>query len=221
MPFRCSRNGWMWPGPALCLVGVQPTHGDQAEPEVADFGQQPMQRGLVSDQAAEDRLLALGADVEAVEPSGPPGRPGHPPRGSHTGQARRRRSLHLQPAPGRSGEAFYARCCGLRPRQRPAASLPFTGGPEGSHSCPFMTAGSLRRGWSARMSLASRSGYSLVVRWPPGRSWRRTSAGSRRGQGPFGSRVRGRLRPELAQDVGHVRFDRAVRHDQVVGDALI
>ena len=26
---------------------------------------------------------------------------------------------------------------------------------------------------------------------------------------------------ELAQDVGHVRFDRVERHDQVVGDALV
>ena len=26
--------------PRSCLAGVQPAHGDQAEPEVADFGQQ-------------------------------------------------------------------------------------------------------------------------------------------------------------------------------------
>src|SRR5260370_7505923 len=54
------------------VTGVQPAHGDQAEPEIADFGQQPVQRGLVSEQAADDRLVALAADLEAVEPGGPP-----------------------------------------------------------------------------------------------------------------------------------------------------
>src|SRR5438105_14205881 len=58
--------------PRFGLASVQPAHGDQAEPEVADFGQQPMQRGLVSEQAADHRLLALAADLEAVEPGGPP-----------------------------------------------------------------------------------------------------------------------------------------------------
>src|SRR6516225_9646459 len=54
------------------LTGVQATHGDQADPEVADLGQQPVQRRLVSEQAEDDRLLALAADLEAVEPGGPP-----------------------------------------------------------------------------------------------------------------------------------------------------
>jgi len=54
------------------LAGVQPTHRDQAEPEVADLGQQPVQGGLVSDQAANHRLLALAADLQAAEPRGPP-----------------------------------------------------------------------------------------------------------------------------------------------------
>src|SRR5580693_7633876 len=57
--------------PRIGLAGVQPAHGDQAKPEVADFGQQPVQRGLVSDLAADDRLLALAADLEAAEPGGP------------------------------------------------------------------------------------------------------------------------------------------------------
>jgi len=35
------------------LAGVEPAHGDQAQPEVADLGQQPVQRGLVSKQAGE------------------------------------------------------------------------------------------------------------------------------------------------------------------------
>jgi hypothetical protein len=54
-------------------VGVQPAHRDQAEPEVADFGQQPVQRGLVGEQATDDRFIFLAADLEAVEPGGPPG----------------------------------------------------------------------------------------------------------------------------------------------------
>src|SRR5579859_795924 len=54
--------------PRFGPAGVQPAHGNQAEPEVADFGQQPVQRGLVSDQAADDRVLALAADLQAVEP---------------------------------------------------------------------------------------------------------------------------------------------------------
>src|SRR5579859_4364170 len=49
--------------PRFGPAGVQPAHGNQAEPEVADFGQQPVQRGLVSDQAADDRVLALAADL--------------------------------------------------------------------------------------------------------------------------------------------------------------
>jgi hypothetical protein len=39
--------------------------------------------------------------------------------------------------------------------------------------------------------------------------------------GPLRSRVRGRLRPELAEVVGHVGVDSVERHDQVVGDALV
>ena len=35
--------------PRFGPAGVQPAHGDQAQPEVADLGQQPVQRGLVSD----------------------------------------------------------------------------------------------------------------------------------------------------------------------------
>ena len=58
--------------PRFGLAGVQPTYGDQAEPKVADFSQQSVQRGLVGDQAAEDRLLALPADLQAAEPCGPP-----------------------------------------------------------------------------------------------------------------------------------------------------
>jgi len=44
---------------------------DQAEPKVADFGQQPVQRGLISERAANDRLRAVIAEVETLEPGGP------------------------------------------------------------------------------------------------------------------------------------------------------
>ena len=80
------------------LASVQPTHGDQAEPEVADLGQQPVQRGLVSEQAPDDRLLALAADLEAIEPGGPPAIqdtrhadliPGRPAGGAHSTPSQR------------------------------------------------------------------------------------------------------------------------------------
>ena len=84
--------------PRSGLAGVQPTHGDQAEPEVADLGQQPVQRRLVSEQAEDDRLVALAADLEAVEPGGPPAVqdtrhadliPGRPAAGAHPSPRRR------------------------------------------------------------------------------------------------------------------------------------
>jgi len=50
---------------------VQPAHGDEAESQVADLGQQPVQRGLVSKQPGDDGLLAVVADLEAVEPGSP------------------------------------------------------------------------------------------------------------------------------------------------------
>src|SRR6266566_627086 len=84
--------------PRFGLAGVEPAHGDQAEPEVADFGQQPVQRGLVSEQPADDRLLSLAADLEAVEPGGPPAVqdtrhadfiPGRPAGGAHSSPSQR------------------------------------------------------------------------------------------------------------------------------------
>jgi len=84
--------------PRFGLASVQPTHGDQAEPEVADLGQQPVQRGLVSEQAPDDRLLALAADLEAIEPGGPPAIqdtrhadliPGRPAGGAHSTSSQR------------------------------------------------------------------------------------------------------------------------------------
>jgi hypothetical protein len=50
---------------------VEPAHRDQAEPKVADFDQQPVQRGLIGERAADDRLRAVIAEVEIFEPGGP------------------------------------------------------------------------------------------------------------------------------------------------------
>ena len=50
----------------------QSAHGDQAEPEVADSGQQPVQCGLIGKRPGDDRLRAIGLHVQAAEP----GRPG-------------------------------------------------------------------------------------------------------------------------------------------------
>jgi len=55
---------------------------------------------------------------------------------AHRDQAERR-SPELKPAPGRAGWACHARRYGLRLPQRPVASLPCTGRPGGSRSCPF------------------------------------------------------------------------------------
>src|SRR6266567_2853050 len=61
----CSRSG-LFPA-----AGFEPANCDQGEPKVADLGQQPVQRGLVSEQAEDDCLLAVAADLQAVEPGGP------------------------------------------------------------------------------------------------------------------------------------------------------
>lgn len=57
--------------PVSGFIGVKPAHRNQAEPEVADLGQQPMQRGLISKQTRDDRLRALAFDLETVEPRSP------------------------------------------------------------------------------------------------------------------------------------------------------
>src|SRR5580693_10278572 len=61
-------------GPAAAIVGVagvEPAHRDEAEPKVADFGQQPVQRGLIGERAGDDRLRAVAAEVETLEPGTP------------------------------------------------------------------------------------------------------------------------------------------------------
>src|SRR5712671_3471897 len=56
----------------LRVTGVQLAHRDQGQTEVADPCQQPVQRGLIREQASDDRLPAIVADLEAAEPVCPP-----------------------------------------------------------------------------------------------------------------------------------------------------
>src|SRR6516164_6344357 len=53
------------------VAGVEPAHRDQAQPEVANLGQQPVQCGLIGEQADDDRVRAVAAELEAAEPVRP------------------------------------------------------------------------------------------------------------------------------------------------------
>src|ERR1700683_3127381 len=53
------------------IAGVQPAHRDQAQPEVTNLGQQPVQCGLVRKQAGDDGLGTVAAELEAAEPVSP------------------------------------------------------------------------------------------------------------------------------------------------------
>src|SRR5215471_10846222 len=104
-----------------------------------------MQRGLVADQAAEDRLLALAADLEAVEPGGPPVIqdtrhadliPGRPVTGAHPSSSQRPAGAAERAMPGGAdcacGEDPRLPCCaraGLRAAipVRPAGCVSFMG----------------------------------------------------------------------------------------------
>src|SRR5215469_6721864 len=67
LPPACTGSG------QLRFAVVQPPHADQAQPEVTNFDEQPVQRGLVGEQTADDGLVFPAADLQAVEPVGPPG----------------------------------------------------------------------------------------------------------------------------------------------------
>ena len=53
-------------------TSAQLAHRDQGQAEIADPGQQPVQRALIREQASDDRLRAVAADLEAAEPVRPP-----------------------------------------------------------------------------------------------------------------------------------------------------
>jgi hypothetical protein len=45
---------------------------DQEQPEVAYLGQQPVQGSLIGDRADDDGVLPVAADLQVLEPGGPP-----------------------------------------------------------------------------------------------------------------------------------------------------
>lgn len=53
------------------LTWIESAHRDQDEPEVAHFGQHPVQGGLIGKRSRDDRLAAFAPDLEAVEPGRP------------------------------------------------------------------------------------------------------------------------------------------------------
>jgi hypothetical protein len=48
------------------------TYRDQEQPEVANLGQQPVQSSLIGDRAGDHGFLPVAADLQALEPGGPP-----------------------------------------------------------------------------------------------------------------------------------------------------
>lgn len=54
------------------FIRVCPAQRDQAQPEVADPGQQPVRRGPISPQDQDDGLRAVAFGVQATEPVRPP-----------------------------------------------------------------------------------------------------------------------------------------------------
>src|SRR6266581_7409084 len=56
----------------LRVTGVQLAHRDQGQTEVANLCQQPVERGLIREQASDDCLRAIVADLETAEPVRPP-----------------------------------------------------------------------------------------------------------------------------------------------------
>src|SRR5215470_12178427 len=57
--------------PVRLVTGVESAHRDQVQPEVTDLAQHPVQCGLVGKQAKDDRVRAVGADLETAEPVRP------------------------------------------------------------------------------------------------------------------------------------------------------
>jgi len=64
-------DGWA-AGHARWSIWTEVAYRDQEQPEVAHLGQQPVQGGLIGDRACDDGILAVAADLEALEPGGPP-----------------------------------------------------------------------------------------------------------------------------------------------------
>src|SRR5215467_523019 len=98
-----------------------------------------MQRGLVSEQAADDRLVALAADLEAVEPGGPPGVedpghadliPGRSAKGVHSGSSQRTAGAAKRAMPDGADRARHKGpqlACRVRAGLRAAIPVPPAG----------------------------------------------------------------------------------------------
>jgi hypothetical protein len=67
-----SSSFYLAVGDVRWSVGIEVAHRDQEQPEVTHLGQQPVQGGLISDRAGNDGFLPIAADVEVLEPGGPP-----------------------------------------------------------------------------------------------------------------------------------------------------
>ena len=59
-------------GDARWLIWIEVAYRDQEQPEVAYLGQQSVQGGLIGDRACDDGVLPVAADLEVLEPGGPP-----------------------------------------------------------------------------------------------------------------------------------------------------
>src|ERR1700733_1207405 len=68
---RCPKRSASLPRLVFGVAGVEWAHRDQAQPEVADLGQQPVPCGLIGKQGNDDRLRAVAAELEAAEPVRP------------------------------------------------------------------------------------------------------------------------------------------------------
>jgi len=146
------------------VTGIQLAHRDQGQAEIADPGQQPVQRGLISEQASDDRLRTVAADLEAAEPVRPPVIedavdadlvPGGPPRAAPACSSPRLAAI-ARPAPRRkcgSGGAGQAPVAPIAPAAQ-ACRVPAK--PENSHCHPpvgrcLVSHGTLRTAlWSGR-----------------------------------------------------------------------
>ena len=60
------------PGGGGWSIWVDEAYLDQEQPEVTYLGQQPVQSGLIGDRACDDGFFPVAADLEALEPGGPP-----------------------------------------------------------------------------------------------------------------------------------------------------
>jgi len=69
---RCFLRGRPGGGHARWSIWIEVAYRDQEQPEIAYLGQQPVQGGLIGDRACDDGFFPVAADLEVLEPGGPP-----------------------------------------------------------------------------------------------------------------------------------------------------